>query len=70
MPLGTFTACDISNASRGEQGEKGDKGDPGKDGVDGVAGKDGSDGRGILKTEIVDGWLYITYTDAPGHRCR
>lgn len=67
LPLGTFTACDISNASRGEQGEKGDKGDPGKDGVDGVAGKDGSDGRGILKTEIVDGWLYITYTDAPGH---
>lgn len=60
----------------GEPGAKGDKGDPGKDGVDGKDGQDGApgdkgdpgkDGRSILKTEIVDGWLYITYSDDPEH---
>ena len=33
-----------------ENAEKGEKGDT---------------GRGILKTEIIDGWLYITYSDDP-----
>ena len=49
----------------GEKGEKGDPGEPGKDGKDGEPGKDGKDGRGILKTEIKDGCLWITYSDDP-----
>ena len=35
------------------QGEKGDKGDQGEQ------------GRGVLKVEIIDGCMWITYTDAP-----
>lgn len=38
---------------QGEKGEKGDKGEPGQD------------GKGIVKTEIIDGELWITYTDNP-----
>ena len=38
-------------------GEKGDKGDPG------AKGDQGDTGRGILKTEVIDGYLWITYTD-------
>ncbi len=35
------------------------------DGEPGDKGEAGADGRGILKTEIIDGCLWITYTDAP-----
>ena len=47
---------------KGDTGEKGEKGDKGDIGDKGDAGKDG---RGILKMEIVDGWLMVTYTDDP-----
>ena len=49
----------------GIDGKDGAQGVPGKDGKDGAPGEKGEAGRGILKTEIVDGWLYITYTDDP-----
>ena len=39
---------------------KGEQGDPGKDGADGAP---GADGRGIADVEIIDGHLWITYTD-------
>lgn len=34
-----------------------------RDGVDGEDGKKGDDGRGITNTAVVDGHLYVTYTD-------
>ena len=50
---------------QGIQGEKGDKGDQGLTGEKGDKGDKGEDGRGILKTEIIDGFLWITFTDDP-----
>ena len=50
---------------QGEQGIQGEKGDKGEQGIQGVQGEKGNDGRGILKTEIIDGCLWITYSDAP-----
>ena len=47
------------------KGEKGEDGSDGANGSDGEDGEKGDDGRGILKTEIIDGYLWITYTDAP-----
>lgn len=49
----------------GAAGEPGKDGQPGKDGEDGKDGENGQDGRGILKVEIIDGCLWITYSDAP-----
>lgn len=64
----------------GAQGEKGDKGEPGEPGIPGEsgavgdkgdkgdpgpAGEKGDTGNGILKVEILDGCLWITYTDDP-----
>ena len=43
----------------------GEKGDQGLQGEAGDKGETGEAGRGILKTEIIDGCLWITYTDAP-----
>ncbi|MBR2379796.1 MAG: leucine-rich repeat domain-containing protein [Paraprevotella sp.] len=34
-------------------------------GLPSLQGEKGETGRGILKTEIIDGYLWITYTDAP-----
>lgn len=48
-----FVIPDGEKGDQGLQGEAGDKGDTGEA------------GRGILKTEIIDGCLWITYTDAP-----
>jgi len=42
---------------QGEQGQKGTRGEPGKDG------QDGKDGRGIVRTQIKNMDLIITYTD-------
>ena len=47
------------------KGEKGDKGDQGEQGIQGIQGEKGADGRGIVKTEIINGQLWITYTDDP-----
>ncbi len=47
----------------GEKGDKGDKGDTGEKGDKGDKGDTGEVGRGIYKTEIIDGSLWITYTD-------
>ena len=35
------------------------------DGAKGETGETGADGRGILKTEIINGCLWVTYSDAP-----
>ena len=43
----------------------GSDGEDGKDGQNGADGKDGKDGRGVSNVEIIDGNLYITYTDTP-----
>ena len=50
---------------QGEQGIQGEKGDKGDQGEQGIKGEQGEDGRGILKMEIIDGYLWVTYTDAP-----
>lgn len=52
---------------KGEPGAVGDKGDKGDQGDPGPAGEKGDAGNGILKVEILDGCLWITYTDDPEH---
>ena len=59
--LGVLVSCEM----QGELGIQGVQGEKGKDGVDGVDGEKGEAGRGILKTEVIDGYLWITYTDDP-----
>ena len=51
---------ELLKGEKGEQGEKGEKGDYG-----GPKGDKGDDGRGILKVEIIENHLWITYSDAP-----
>ena len=46
-------------------GPKGDAGEQGPQGEKGDKGESGNDGVGILKTEIIDGCLWITYTSDP-----
>ncbi len=66
-----FTIPDGAQGPQGEKGEQGDKGeqgekgDQGLQGAQGAQGEKGEDGRGILKTEIIDGCLWITFTDDP-----
>ena len=50
---------------QGIQGEQGAQGEQGEQGEKGDTGAQGEAGRGVLKVEIIDGYLYITYTDAP-----
>ena len=50
---------------QGEQGEQGPVGPQGPQGEQGEQGEQGDEGRGILKMEIIDGCLWITYSDAP-----
>lgn len=54
-----------ATGATGAQGPQGEKGETGATGATGAAGQDGEDGRGILKTEIIEGYLWITYSDAP-----
>ena len=56
--------------AQGPQGEKGDtgaQGPQGEKGDTGAQGPQGEVGRGILKVEIIDGNLWITYSDAPNN---
>ncbi len=48
--LCSLTACSNDQGPQGEKGEQGDQ---------------GAAGRGILKTEIINGELWVTYTDDP-----
>ena len=50
---------------KGEKGEKGDPGNPGESGEKGEPGAPGAPGNGILRAEIIDGYLWLTYTDHP-----
>ena len=76
LALGVLVSCEMQGelgmqgvqgekGEQGEQGIQGIQGEKGKDGVDGVDGEKGEAGRGILKTEVIDGYLWITYTDDP-----
>ena len=49
----------------GERGPQGEKGETGERGPQGEKGEKGEAGRGILSVEIIDGYLWITYTDNP-----
>ena len=55
---GTLASCDA-----GVPGPQGEQGVPGEKGEKGDTGAQGDAGRGIYKTEIIDGYLWITYTD-------
>ena len=57
-----FTAC-VSEGTQGIQGEKGEQGIQGIQGEAGKNGENGVNGRGIVKTEVKDGFLWITYSD-------
>ncbi len=61
----TFTSLGVK--ATGEKGEKGDTGETGATGAQGqqgIQGETGKDGVGISKIEIIDGYLYITYTNS------
>ena len=68
----------VATGEKGDKGDKGDKGEQGEPGIpgaagvkgdkgdkgeQGAAGQNGTNGVGILKTEIKDGFLWVTYTD-------
>ena len=57
-----FTACN-SEGKQGIKGEQGIQGEKGEQGIQGIQGEKGTDGRGIIKTEIKEGCLWITYSD-------
>ena len=73
LAVAVLASCDLMAGPAGPVGPQGEQGEPGKDGKDGKDGEKGDKGdkgdagRGILKTEIIDGWLYITYSDDPEH---
>ncbi len=52
-----------TNGKDGVDGKDGKDGADGKNGTDGANGMNGTDGVGIAKAEIIDGCLWITYTD-------
>lgn len=56
-PLGNIKGAKGDTGDTGATGAKGDKGDTG------AQGEKGDTGRGIAKTEIIDGYLWVTYTD-------
>ena len=65
---GVLASCDqVSGPAgpQGEQGAQGEAGEKGEKGEKGDKGDKGDAGRGILKIEIIDGCLYIIYTDDP-----
>ena len=49
----------------GPRGPQGEQGEQGAQGPVGPQGPQGEDGRGIIKVEIINGYLWITYSDAP-----
>ena len=64
----TYTDGNTANLGKvaganGKDGADGKDGQDGVNGIDGINGQNGKDGRGIAKTEIIDGHLWITYTD-------
>ena len=59
--------CTVSAFVSCEIGTQGVQGLPGEQGPQGEQGNQGETGRGILKTEIIDGCLWITYTDDPNN---
>jgi|GEM_PF-3474661 len=74
----TGSEADFLNWLKGQKGETGDDGksayqiwlDAGNTGTEvdflnWLKGQKGDEGKGILKTEIIDGYLWITYTNAP-----
>lgn len=48
---------------KGAKGDTGYTGAKGDTGDTGAQGEKGENGRGIAKTEIIDGYLWVTYTD-------
>ena len=68
VPNAEFIIPDGEKGEQGEQGAQGEKGDQGLQGEKGDKGDKGDTGeagRGILKTEIIDGCLWITFSDDP-----
>lgn len=67
--LASILCSCTSEPQQGPQGEKGEKGEQGEQGVQGESGAigekgdKGDSGRGIVKTELIDGYLWITYSD-------
>ena len=53
------------NGTNGTNGENGSDGKDGANGANGTDGKDGKDGNGILKIEVIDNNVWITYTSNP-----
>ena len=66
MAISLFS-CSALQGARGDKGDPGDKGDSGDKGDKGDQGNSGENGVGILKAEIIDGYLWITYTNDPNN---
>lgn len=56
LALSLFASSVASHENQGKQGQQGQQGEKGEK---------GKSGRGILKTEIIDGCLWVTYSDNP-----
>ena len=63
QPCGSSCGCCICSGPQGPQGEPGEKGEKGAKGDKGDKGDTGAAGRGIDHMEIIDGELWVTYTD-------
>ena len=57
-----FSMVLIMSGCQGEQGLPGEKGEQG---AQGIQGEKGDDGVSIIKTEVIDGYLWITYSNDP-----
>ena len=54
-----------ATGENGTNGTNGANGSDGKDGANGANGENGKDGNGILKIEVIDNNVWITYTSNP-----
>ncbi len=62
--LGSVVGSNGTQGDQGPQGPQGPQGEQGDKGDKGDQGDKGDPGRGIVKVEIVDGNLMVTYTDS------
>ena len=69
-PLSYSEWLQMIKGEKGETGDRGPQGEKGETGDRGPQGEKGEAGRGILSMEIIDGYLWVTYTDNPDEKVK
>ena len=69
-PLSYSEWLQMVKGEKGETGDRGPQGEKGETGDRGPQGEKGEAGRGILSMEIIDGYLWVTYTDNPDKKVK